>query len=63
MLDGNDNNVLGGDVGEDNAFISMHGVVVPGEKTIATLDVGGMTLKTYAMSGQKPVTYRILRVG
>jgi hypothetical protein len=36
--------------------------VLAGEKLVSALDVGEHTFKRYALSGQKPTTYKILRV-
>ncbi len=62
VLDGNDSNVLGADVGIDNVYIRTYGSIVRGEKAIDDLAVGESTRKRYALSGQKPTVYRILRV-
>lgn len=62
VLDGNGSNVLGGDVGQDNVYVRTYGAIVEGEKSIDSLAVGESTRKRYALSGQKPTVYRILRV-
>lgn len=62
ILNGYDENVLGGDVGEENVYIRAYGSVLRGECAVSDLDVGESTRKRYALSGQKPTVYRILRV-
>ena len=60
--DKNDSIVLGGDVTEDNVYVRTYGALLPGEKLPTDLQVGESTRKRYALSGQKPTVYRILRV-
>lgn len=59
--DGKDNDVLGGVVELDNVYIKTYGSLVRG-KSPDQLDVGESCIKKYAMSGQKPTTYKIIRV-
>jgi hypothetical protein len=53
--------VLGGAVTEDNVFIAAYGSVLPGYKHPSKLGVGETTRKKYALSGQRPTTYIIVR--
>jgi len=62
ILDGKDDSILGGDVAEGNAYVSAYGSVIRGEKSPTDLAIGESTRKRYALSGQKPTVYRILRV-
>lgn len=62
ILNGSDEDVLGGAVGEGNAYLAAYGSLVRGEKPVGELEVGESTRKRYALSGQKPTVYRILRV-
>jgi hypothetical protein len=62
LIQKNGQDVLGGAVGEDNVYIATYGSVEPGRKQPADLDVDETTLKTYALSGQKPTTYTITRI-
>jgi len=54
--------VLGGTVGEDNAYIRAYGAVVAGYPAVEDLEIGEVTRKEYALSGQKRTTYAIVRV-
>jgi hypothetical protein len=64
ILDDRDGTSVMGEVPlpEGNVYIAGYGAILPGEKPIADLDVGESTYKKYALSGQKPTVYRILRV-
>ena len=62
ILDGHDANVLGDDLSEGNVYVRTYGTVLPGEKQPTELNVGESTRKRYALSGQKPTVYRLLRV-
>ncbi len=62
VLDGSDQNVLGGEVSEANAYIAAYGALLAGHPPVSDLAVGESTRKRYALSGQKPTVYRILRV-
>lgn len=53
--------VLGGAVGIDNVYITAYGSHVSGKEP-RELDVGESCLKRYALSGQKPTVYKIVRV-
>lgn len=59
---GTNDDVLGHEVEESNAYISLWGVRLNGEKPVANLEVGEGSLHRYAMSGQKPTVYKIVRV-
>lgn len=61
LLDGFED-VLGGDVSEENVYIKTYGSVLAGEKLVSELAAGEHTFKRYALSGQRPTTYKILRV-
>lgn len=54
-------NVLGGPVSEDNAYIRAYPRVLAGRKAINALAVGESTLAEYSLSGSKGV-YRIVRI-
>lgn len=62
ILDGKDDLVLGGDVSEDNVYVRVYGSTLRGEKRPTDLAIGESTRKRYALSGQKPTVYRILRI-
>lgn len=57
--DGKD--VLGGEVPLGNAYISAYGSLREGDKPPAELEVDELCRKTYALSGQRPTTYVIVR--
>jgi len=61
-MNGANESVLGGDVGEGNVYITTYGTVVRGEKAVSDLAVGESTLKRYCLSGSRPTVYRILRL-
>lgn len=61
LLDGHDNDVLGGEVDVDNPFITQYGALVDGPAP-RKLEVGQSCQQRYSMSGQKPTVYRVLRV-
>ncbi|MCK9567459.1 hypothetical protein M0R72_00755 [Candidatus Pacearchaeota archaeon] len=74
ILDGKDENVLGGSVPLDNCYISQYGAIQAGEKLPKDLEVGESTRAEYNMGGgSKPQAtarsrkskrhiYRIVRV-
>lgn len=45
----------------DNVYIATYGALVRG-RAPKDLDVGESCFKVYSLSGQKPTTYRIVRV-
>jgi hypothetical protein len=53
--------VLGGEVGEDNVYISTYGTLEPGSSPPGELLVDEFCKKRYALSGQKPTVYVIVR--
>jgi len=62
LLNGADEDVLGGPVGPDNVYMRSYGRSVVGQPTIDALEVGQHTLRQYALSGSRPTVYRIVRV-
>lgn len=62
ILNGSDEDVLGGSVGLDNVYVSVYGAVVEGQKHPRYLEVGERTILRYSLSGQKPTCYHVLRV-
>lgn len=63
ILDGNDSDVLGGVVSEDNVFISVYGGDIIEGKLPADLEIGESCRRRYNMSpGRKQAVYKILRV-
>lgn len=62
ILDGNDVNVLGGDVSYLNPYVRLYGAPLPGEKSPRDLEPGESTRMVYRMSGTAPAVYRVLRV-
>jgi hypothetical protein len=61
LLTFQDEDVLGGAVALGNAYISAYGMLVRG-KPPAKLAVGESCVKRYALSGQMPTEYKIVRV-
>lgn len=61
LMTHNDEDVLGGAVGIDNVYIRAYGAHVSG-RLVDQLDVGESCVKRYSLSGQKPTTYKIVRV-
>jgi hypothetical protein len=59
---GTNEDVLGGAVGADNVYIRTYGAIHEGHKHPDELNIGEVTLKTFALSGQKPTAYEIVRV-
>lgn len=59
--DGKDADVFGVPVTLDNCYISAYGMLVRG-RAPSKLDVGESCVKKYALSGQKPTEYKIVRV-
>lgn len=59
--DGRDEEIFGASIELENAYISAYGKLVRG-KPPAELEVGESCLKEYAMSGQTPTVYKIVRV-
>lgn len=53
--------VMGGDMAEGNAYVSSYGKLISG-KPPWKLEVGESCVKEYALSGQKPTQYRLVRV-
>jgi hypothetical protein len=62
ILDGKDENVLGGSVPLDHCYINEYGAIQPGEKLPNDLEVGESTRAEFRMSMTKPTIYRIVRV-
>jgi len=62
ILDGKDENVLGGSVPLNHCYISEYGAIQPGEKLPKDLEVGESTRAEFRMSMTKPTIYRIVRV-
>jgi hypothetical protein len=58
---GTNRNVLGGTVGEDNAYINTYGAPRPGQQPPLKLAVGESSLVTYHLSGSTG-TYEVRRV-
>lgn len=56
----NDEDVLGGEVSEDNVYIRTYGVPLKGEKRPVDLAIGETTMVRYSLSGTRGV-YRIAR--
>lgn len=54
--------VLGGQVSEDNVYIRTYGSVEAGCKPPSELAIDETTRKLYALSGQQPTTYWVTRV-
>jgi len=54
--------VMGGPVSLDNAYISTYGKIVRGGAAPTDLLVDEFTFKEFALSGQAPTTYVIVRV-
>lgn len=53
--------VLGDEVGENNAYISFLGKVIKGAPP-SQLDVGDACIKEYALSGSRKTRYWVVRV-
>lgn len=62
LNDSTGEDVVGGALSEDNAYVSSYGALLPGEKRPNALAVGESTRKTYALSGARPTVYRLTRV-
>jgi hypothetical protein len=62
ILDGSDDNVLGGSVTLDSCYISQYAAVQPGEKMPKDLEVGESTRAEFRMCMTKPTIYRIVRI-
>ncbi len=58
--DGKDQDVMG-PLEEGNVYIQAYGTLVSG-KPPRCLEVGESCIKRYSLSGQKPTTYKIVRV-
>lgn len=54
--------VLGGTVDEGNVYVRTYGRTLAGYKPAGELAVGESALREYALSGQKPTTYKLVRV-
>jgi len=61
LQDARGEDCLGGAVTIDNPYISAYGALVGGPK-VEDLAVGDCCKKRYALSGQKPTVYTIVRV-
>lgn len=59
--DGKDSDILGCMLDLNNVYIKTYGSLISG-KLPEQLDVGESCIKRYALSGQKPTTYKIVRV-
>ncbi len=59
---GTSEDVLGGAVSGDNCYIAIYGAAVKRSPHPSTLEVGESTLRKYALSGQKPTVYEIIRI-
>lgn len=51
-----------GPIAEDNVYLTAYGSTNPGCKEPTTLKVGEVTRRTYALSGQEPTTYWVVRL-
>jgi hypothetical protein len=58
---GTNENVLGGSIGEDNAYIAAYPRPEPGNKHPHSLEVGESSLCAYSLSGSRGV-YRVVRI-
>ena len=52
--------VMGGDLSDDNVYIRTYGKVVLGRQP-NELDIGETCQKEYALCGQGPTTYEVIR--
>jgi hypothetical protein len=59
--DGKESDVFGIPVPIDNCYVSAYGMLVRGKRP-KDLAIGESCIKRYALSGQKPTTYKIVRV-
>jgi hypothetical protein len=62
ILDGNDENVLGGSIPLNHCYINEYGAIQAGEKLPKDLEVGESTRAEFRLSMTKPTIYRIVRV-
>lgn len=60
LQDREGHDVLGGEVGEDNAYVRTYGTVVQGRPP-GELEVDESCVKEYALSGQRPTRYWLVR--
>lgn len=59
---GTNEDVLGGAVDEDNAYVSLYGARLPNEKKVHELEVGEGSLHRYGLNGSPRIIYKIVRV-
>lgn len=60
---GNDQPIYGFDrMPVENPYIGAYGALLKGQKPLHDLEIGEGSLKRYALSGQKPTVYKIVRV-
>lgn len=61
IQDENGQDVLGGEVEEDNVYVETYGALRNGDKAPSQLGVGELCHKTYALNGQKATVYVVVR--
>ncbi len=62
IIDGKDENVLGGSVPLDHCYINEYGAIQAGEKLPKDLEIGESTRVEFRMCMTKPTIYRIVRI-
>jgi hypothetical protein len=62
IIDGKDENVLGGSVPLDHCYVNEYVAIQAGEKLPQDLEVGESTRAEFRMCMTKPTIYRIVRI-